>query len=139
VGVNVTVVKISAAMKKGNYHEVAAEWAGVPLRTSNRCCARGKREDEGEYFEFWQAIREAEREAEINLVELIINAAADDPKHAEWWLTRKFPERWGQDRDAIKQLLKEVRELRKIVGERPSANSDDGQPNSGSDSPTPAR
>jgi hypothetical protein len=25
----------------------------------------------------------------------VMKHAAEDPKHAEWWLARKFPERWA--------------------------------------------
>jgi hypothetical protein len=44
---------------------------------------------------------EAERAAEIRLVALVIKAAADDPRHAEWWLARKFPGRWA-DRSRVR-------------------------------------
>ena len=90
------IKKICGAIRGGNYRGVAAQWAGVPERTFWRWCQEGKEATEGPQHEFWQAILEAEKAAEIGAVELVMRAAAEDPKHAEWWLERKFPKRWGR-------------------------------------------
>ncbi len=84
--------KIVQAIAGGNYREVAAQWAGVAPETLGRWLSR-KREP---YLSFRRAVLEAEQAAEIRAVALIMKAAAEDPKHAEWWLERKFHERWGR-------------------------------------------
>lgn len=78
---------------------------------------------------FCRAVIAAEKEAEIRAVALIMRAAAQDPKHAQWWLTHRWPERWGEKTrikseltgadgaDLIPSPLKEAttEELRKLL------------------------
>ena len=85
-------MKICEALRGGNYREVAVQWAGVPLETFNDWM---KRKDE-RYIVFQRAIEEAERAAEVRAVALVMKAAGADPRHAQWWLERKFPERWAR-------------------------------------------
>lgn len=92
--------KVVDAIRGGNYREVAAEWAGIAPETLTRWMSRKGHPYEG----FRQAVLEAEKAAEIRMVALVMKAAAEDPKHAEWWLERKFHERWGrQDRVQVNQ------------------------------------
>lgn len=84
--------RILEAVRAGNFREVAAHYAGVGAQTLSRWMGR-QREP---YASFRQALLDAEAHAEIRAVALILKAAAEDPKHAEWWLERKFPERWGR-------------------------------------------
>ena len=67
------------------------------------------------YEEFWQALLEAKQSAEINMVGLVMKAARDDAKHAEWWLERKFAQRWGRDTAAIKELTRRMDEYDKEI------------------------
>ena len=80
--------KICDAIRGGNYREVAAAWAGVPERTFYDWL----KQRQG----FSQMVKEAEQAAEIRCVALVMKAAAEDPKHAQWWLERKCHERWGR-------------------------------------------
>jgi hypothetical protein len=75
-------------MRGGNFRETAARYAGVPPETLSRWLARDG--------QFRQAVLEAEQAAEILAVAYIRKAGETDPKHFEWWLERKFPERWGR-------------------------------------------
>lgn len=94
--------KVVQAISGGNYRQVAAQWAGVSARTFHEWVAKGKRQSSGIYVDFLQAILEAERAAEIRMVALVMKAAAEDPRHAEWWLERKCHDRWGRkDRKEI--------------------------------------
>lgn len=127
--------KICGAIREGNYREVAAGWAGVPLSTFKSWITKGRKQASGQYRDFVDALLQAEREAEHRMVKLVALAAKDDAKHAEWWLTRKFPERWGQDREAIKQLLREVSELRRAIGERPAEDPGGRGPGEGGSPP----
>lgn len=91
-----TQEKILLAIRDGNYREVAAQWAGVSPETVSRWMRRGEREGKGDYYEFRQAVLEAEQHAEIVMVRLVRAGANTDPKHAEWWLERKAHDRWGR-------------------------------------------
>lgn len=99
---------ICQAIREGNYREVAAKWAGVPVRTFLRWCARGKKEESGPYRDLWHAVLEAEADAEIKMVDAVMKAAASDPRHAQWWLERKFPQRWSPNRGELRALAKQI-------------------------------
>ncbi len=88
--------RIVQAISGGNFRQVAAEWAGVSAKTLREWMARGAKAKTGPFAEFRAAVLEAERAAEIRMVALVMKAAADDPKHAEWWLERKCPSRWAR-------------------------------------------
>ena len=121
---------ICQAIRDGNYREVAAKWAGVPVRTYLRWCARGKKEESGPYHDLWHAILEAEADAEIKMVDAVMKAAASDPRHAQWWLERKFPERWGPNSRDIRELKQRLDQLEKSGGParqlQPSGGASDG-------------
>ena len=84
--------KVVQAISGGNYRQVAAEWAGIPPDTLAHWMGRHREP----YLSFRHAVLEAEKTAEIRAVALVMKGAAEDPKHAEWWLERKFHERWGR-------------------------------------------
>jgi transposase len=109
---------ILTAIRAGNYRDVAAEWAGVSVYTLRGWCQRDKRDEEGPFHEFWLALLEAEKSAEILMVGLVVQAARDDAKYAEWYLERKFPERWGRDTARIRALERRLDDL-----ERPAPPS----------------
>lgn len=95
--------KICSALKAGNFRTVAAEWAGVPERVFFEWMKKGKDNPESAYAEFRRAVIEAEKQAEIRAVTLIMKAAENDPKHAQWWLSHRFPARWAdQERKRIR-------------------------------------
>lgn len=84
--------RLCEALRGGNYRETAALWAGVTPETLARWMQK-----KGERFDqLRKEVLEAERAAEVRAVALVMKAAAADPKHAQWWLERKFPERWGR-------------------------------------------
>jgi hypothetical protein len=56
----------------------------------------GSNETDEKYIVFRAAVIEAEKKAEIRAVEMIMAKAAEDPKHAQWWLAHRFPERWAE-------------------------------------------
>jgi len=87
--------RICQAIAGGNYREVAAAWAGIGERTLRDWMRRGEN-PRSVYHDFRRRVLEAEQAAEIRAVGLIMASAAKDPKHAEWWLQRKHPERWGR-------------------------------------------
>lgn len=104
---------ICQAIAEGNFRETAARYAAVPLTTFYRWCAIGRKEPNSPYGEFLQAILEAESQAEMEMVELVRKSAKIDARHAQWWLTHKLPERWGDQRAEVAALRKQVAELQK--------------------------
>ena len=50
----------------------------------------------GVYFEFFEAIKKAEAQAEARNVAVIQTAARDSWQAAAWWLERKYPQEWGK-------------------------------------------
>jgi hypothetical protein len=61
---------------------------------------------------------EAEGEAEIRMVRLIMNAATSDPKHGAWWLSHRHAERWAEKKNVKMSGEVGVRPLEKLSGER---------------------
>ena len=88
--------KICQALKAGNWREVAAQWAGIGERTFREWMAKGEDDPDGIHGDFRRRVLEAEQQAEIRMVALVMKAAENDPRHAEWWLERKNPGRWGR-------------------------------------------
>lgn len=86
--------KILSALGGGNFRVAACEYAGVSARTFREWMARGARGDK-DYEDFRRAVIEAEKRAEIRAVALILRAAENDPRHAQWWLSHRWPERWA--------------------------------------------
>lgn len=91
-----TEARILEALRAGNYRKVAAEYAGVDVRTFQAWMQRGKRSHKGPFGRFRRAVLEAERQAEMRMVALVMRAASEDAKHAQWWLERKHNARWGR-------------------------------------------
>lgn len=84
--------KILQLLRDGNFREVAVRAVRVSYPTFCRWMkCKSKR-----YRNFRKAVLEAEQEAEIAMVAVVRSAAYDDAKHAEWWLERKVPDRWGK-------------------------------------------
>lgn len=99
--------KITAGLRAGNFRATSAEQAGVPVRTFREWMRRGKEKDEP-YHTFRRAVLMAEKEAEAHAVGLVMKHAENDPKHAEWWLSHRFPERWAdQERKRIRAEIKQ--------------------------------
>lgn len=107
--------KILDALRLGNYREPSAQYAGVAYRTFMDWMSKGKKDGEGIYFEFSQAVIEAENRAEILAVTAVRKAGQADAKHYHWWLERKAPQRWGRNRLEIEMLQKQVDKLSALV------------------------
>jgi transposase len=93
--------KIVSAIRAGNYARVAAEYAGVGERTFYRWLQRGQEAQRGIYRQFWQAVKKAEREAEVRAVAIIQKHMEDNWQAAMTYLERKYPDRWGR-RDRLR-------------------------------------
>lgn len=109
--------EICQYLADGHFREVAAQAAGIAYRTLAHWCRLGK-SGEAPYAEFLHAVQKAEQRAELAMLKLVMRAAEGDAKHAEWFLERKYPERWGRDRGEITELKRRVAELEKTLGEQ---------------------
>ncbi len=90
--------KIVLALQGGNFRSTSAQWAGVGARTFRDWMHQGELRPKSRFGEFRRAVLEAEKAAEIRAVGLVMKAAQTDTKHAEWWLSHRFPERWAEKR-----------------------------------------
>ena len=78
-----------------------------------RWMARGKQERRGPFRDFWDALKKAEAELVIELVERINAAAARGTwQAAAWTLERRHPEQFSTHANELAALRKEVVELR---------------------------
>ncbi len=91
--------KIVKVIRAGNYACVAAEYAGIGETTFYRWLEQGEAEDSGPYREFREAVKSAEREAEIRAVATVQGHMATNWQAAMTFLERKFPQRWGRRLD----------------------------------------
>jgi transposase len=103
---------------EGNFRHIAARGAGVPLRTFWNWCKQGKKYPEGIYGTLLQSLQEAEKSAEIAVVRAVMEAAKSDPKCGQWWLERKFPQRWGRNRVEITDLKARMDVVEKRLAEQ---------------------
>ena len=88
--------KILQSIKSGNFRKTAALWAGVGYTTLRTWMREGRLRPKSAQGNFRRRVLEAEKAAEMRAVALVMKAAAEDARHAEWWLERKFPQRWGR-------------------------------------------
>lgn len=91
-----TKKRLFDAVKQCNTLEVSCSQAGISYRTMRNWEERGRREKSGEYFHFFQALRQAKAEAEAQLVGIITRATEKDWKAAVYLLERRNPKDWGK-------------------------------------------
>lgn len=102
--------KILMALRGGNWRSTAAGFAGIAKSTLRDWMAKGRQYPRSRFGTFRREVMEAEKQAEIRAVGLIMRAAGDDPKHAEWWLERKHHRRWGRrERSEVTATVKDDR------------------------------
>ena len=88
--------KIVQAVKTGNYYEAACGYAGIDYTTFRRWILNGEKAKSGKYYEFCNAIKKAEQEAEARLVAQWQKHMPEDWKAIATFLERRHPERWGK-------------------------------------------
>jgi hypothetical protein len=109
--------KVIAAIRAGNFLEIAIAFAGIPEDVFRDWLHRGQEEEQGPYRDFCGAIDQALAEAEVRDVALIGQVAKEKWQAAAWRLIRRFPERWGQPGVApsvVSPRLNVIRSLRKL-------------------------
>ena len=113
--------RLCEAIAAGNTRHDAAEYAGIGESTLRAWLAKGKRQRRGQYRALLAAVKKSEADAVVRNVAIIQKAAPKSWQAAAWWLERKRANDWSQGRDLVRQLAKEVKELKKLVGTRRTA------------------
>lgn len=86
--------KIVDALRVGVSRSAAAGLAGISHRTLADAC---KRTDDVEPFASFRAdVEAAEATAQARLSGGLFKAALEDPKLAQWYLERRWPEEWAR-------------------------------------------
>lgn len=91
---------ISGLLKAGNFRDVAASQSGVQPSLMSEWMKRGEEDLEEGRDTLWSAfalmVYESEAKAESYAVAVVMRAGQHEAKHAEWFLARKFPQRWAR-------------------------------------------
>lgn len=93
---------ICLRLRAGNTRVASVESCGVRYQSFLNWLERGKEAGAGLYFEFFEAVKKAEADAEVVKVAIISKAANENWTAAAWWLERRSPQDWGRrDRHEI--------------------------------------
>ena len=104
------VTRLAEALRVGHTRATAAALAGIGESTLYSWIATANQPNPShEYIDFLEAIKQAEREGEDELVGLIRAAANRTWQAGAWLLERRYPDRWGRKLKA------------EVVAEPPSA------------------
>lgn len=92
--------KLITLIKEGHYFITCCNACGISYHSFRQWMVKGEHEEKGKYRNFFDAVKQAEAEAEINLERAVIKAAFDPEKPA-WqaamtYLERRHYDRWGQ-------------------------------------------
>ena len=95
------VRRILDVLATGGTHRTACRAAGISTSTFYNWLERGEREPSGPFPDFLDAVRQVEAAREIEALASISKAAAVDWRAAAWYLSRRYPERWGNGKRRI--------------------------------------
>lgn len=85
------------AIQLGATYALAAQYGGVTYETFNNWMNKGEAARSGVYFQFFNAIKEAEGKGAIGWLAKIEKAANDGSwQAAAWKLERRYPEQYGR-------------------------------------------
>ena len=93
--------KVCDAIRDGNYFSTSCRSAGIAPETGLDWMHRGESEQprrakKAIYVEFALAVRVAEAECEVRMVEKWRTAMPGDWRAIQMFLERRFPEQWGR-------------------------------------------
>ena len=81
--------RITDALSLGATYEIAAGYAGVHVRSLYGWMARGERETEGVYFQFFQAVQNAQSRSAVQNLGTVLKAAQDGNWQAAAWMLER--------------------------------------------------
>lgn len=112
-----------AFLKLGNYRSVAAKLCGVSLNSINRFAWKDGKENR----EFRDDIEKAEAQAEaIAVGKLVEKVKVGDMKAIEFFLARKFTERWGNNAELLRDMNRIITRLEQRIGNGGKMGNPDG-------------
>lgn len=89
--------KILNGIAMGATYELAAQYGGVAYNTFNEWMKKGEAEEDGEYRDFYEAIKQAEGKAAVGWLAKIEKAASDGSwQAAAWKIERRYPKEYGR-------------------------------------------
>lgn len=104
--------KLCAAIAAGNYYRPACKSVNLGYQTFRTWMKRGVEEEEGIYRDFRDAIVKAEADAELAVVALWQAQIPNNWAAARDFLARRFAARWGPDKSLLREVAKDVKELK---------------------------
>lgn len=102
-----TQARILTSIRKGFHMEPACQAAGVTYAAFRNWMIAGEAGDE-RYVQFFDQVQLAEAEAEQTLVGRILDASETDWRPAGWMLSRRFPDRYAEQRRGTVQHTGEI-------------------------------
>lgn len=119
------IAQVAELLPIALYIETVSAMLGIPSLTYRRWLARGKKElkrlshpnarpkaSEAIYAEFCTTVEKAVASGEFRNTKVISDAAPKQWQAAAWSLERRFPERWGNLKEELKRIDRELAELR---------------------------
>ena len=91
-------VKLLSYIRAGNYIRVACDLVGINETTYFGWLRKGEEQQSGIYYKFLQAVKESEAHAEAILLQTVRKSAKDDWKAAMTLMSRRWPDRWAENR-----------------------------------------
>ena len=83
-------------LKDGLFRKDAAALVDLDEVTVSRWYGRGANDERGIFRDFYLAVNKAEAEFKKTSWEGLKAAAAHEPKHNQWYLTRRFPDQFAR-------------------------------------------
>nr|PZN07741.1 MAG: hypothetical protein DIU64_11805 [Caldicoprobacter oshimai] len=117
--------KICNAIRAGNYYEAACAYAGIDYSTFRRWIIKGEKAKSGKYYDFCEAVKKAEYEAEMRLVAMWQKHMPDNWQAIATFLERRFPERWARRLDVKQEVHGQVKiehDIARKIVEDPEAS-----------------
>lgn len=102
------IEKMGAVLQAGHYADVACSIVGIAESSYYAWLERGEAAIERRragstldardtrYAEWAETIAKASATAEARAVKVVLDAMPEDARHAEWFLERRYPRRWGR-------------------------------------------
>jgi hypothetical protein len=102
--------KFLELVRTGNFLGPAAKALGISAQSISNWRKK--------FPEFDAEVKQAEAWAECNAVNnIILSGCNKDARYLQWFLQRKFPERWGDNKNELAQLRKEIEEVKNALFE----------------------
>jgi hypothetical protein len=90
--------RILQTLALGATHRTACRSVGIAKSSFYAWLLKGERSESTLFRDFLDAVRQVEAQREMEALATIYQAAAHDWRAAAWYLSRRYPERWGHSK-----------------------------------------